>query len=73
MENETPAFAPAPGVPAATAVPLGVPTNDGHGVLPVLALVIDPEVDRAELDAFLARFRFARRHQVARAADSQAR
>jgi hypothetical protein len=73
MDDKKQGFAPATGIPAATAVPLLAPTDDEHGVLALLALVLHPEVHRAELDAFVARFRFVPRGQVALAADSQAR
>ncbi|MFJ9719960.1 hypothetical protein ACIRPQ_29210 [Streptomyces sp. NPDC101213] len=52
-------------------VPTAAPT--GEGILPVLALAVGPDADRAELDTFLKRHRFVRRYDTARAADSQAR
>ncbi|MEU0770560.1 hypothetical protein [Streptomyces albogriseolus] len=55
-----------------TIVPTAAPTQAG-GLLPVLAMAVAPGVDRAELDAFLTRYRFVRWNETARAGDSQAR
>lgn len=54
------------------AVPTGLPMTDGT-VLAALVLVVEPDVDEREVKDFVTHYRMARRGQVARAADSQAR
>ncbi|ORT54645.1 hypothetical protein [Streptomyces sp. CB03238] len=59
------------GTPPVEAVPTGLPTPDG--VIAALILVVEPDVDQAEVDDFVTRYRLVPRDQTARAADSQAR
>lgn len=61
------------GVPAAYAVPTATPIHEAPGLLPVLALVVAPDVDQADVDRFLGRFHFVPGDQTARAGDSDAR
>ncbi|WP_143667101.1 hypothetical protein [Streptomyces sp. FBKL.4005] len=60
------------GTPPVVAVPTGLPMRDGS-VLAALVLVVEPDVDQAEVKDFVTRYRMVPRGQVARAADSQAR
>ncbi|MFC4507061.1 MULTISPECIES: hypothetical protein [Streptomyces] len=60
------------GIPATAAVPTGAPHTDGDVTI-ALALIGTEQDSREEIDAFLARHRFSRSTEIARAKDSQAR
>ncbi|MFI8459081.1 hypothetical protein [Kitasatospora sp. NPDC085464] len=62
------------GAPACAAlVRTAAPDPDGGGPVPILAMVVEGSVPRAEVEEFAARHSFAPNGTTARAADSQTR
>ncbi|WP_030237616.1 hypothetical protein [Streptomyces sp. NRRL S-350] len=62
------------GVPACSAlVRTAAPDPDGDGLVPILAMVVEPEVSGVAVGVFAARHAFAPNGTVARAADSRVR